>query len=74
MDTGALSVRLMRREVALKVAAAVAQEALSSGTASKVAVNSESSSDRRLSRTSKLADIEAYLRHLQYDPFGGVSR
>ena len=62
----------MHREVALKVAAAVSQEALSSGTASSFEADSRGSSNRGLSRTSKLADIEAHLRQLQYDPFSGV--
>lgn len=63
----------IHREVALKVGAAVSLEALSSEIASDSEADSRKSLRGGLGRASKLIDIEAHLRQLQYDPFNGVA-
>ena len=68
-----LSLCCAHREVALKVAAAVSQEALSSGDVSSIDIGSKNSLEGRQGKSSNLTDIESHLRKLQYDPFGAVS-
>ena len=57
------------REVALKVAAAVALEAVASGVASQP----EEQGAGLRNREAELKDTEMHLKQLQYNPFRGIS-
>jgi len=61
------------RKVALKVAAAVALEAVASRVASRTEEQGAGLFKQGIGREAKLKDIEMHLEQLQYDPLRGVS-